>query len=82
MCKNCARGVQTLPKSLWAVHNLCARQRLKAQPAVRKTNFSHAFPLAFTLLFSTPFDSKSPLFLSRLYPSSTVPITNTLMVII
>lgn len=75
MCKSSAHPVQTLSKSVVAVHNLCANPRVPLPAYVVKRPFSAPNPQLQTPYFSTVKLGILPALFQSLSTSSTGPIT-------
>lgn len=78
MCKSCVHGVQTLSKSRFAVHNLCAIMSTTPRHRVGKRYLSYYSTQHFTLAFSTDILSHLSLLCRPLSTPSTVPIIKTI----
>jgi hypothetical protein len=74
MCKSCVHMVQTLLKSLSAVHILCSDLYASAQAPVSKRRLYQYSPQQHTPSLSTHIFLLSDLLMSQLSSLSTVPI--------
>lgn len=75
MCKSSANPVQTLLKSTWPVHNLCAKPGWPHSRHVAKWSFSARNPQLQTPYFSTAWISALSVLAQPLSTASTGPIT-------